>query len=113
MKTDDGTFLLKEEHIKLITAMYVDWCDDYDGAPAIDAKRPYGNSHIISDIYEVITGKSWNWDEEMSEDIKEELMKLHEETRTALQIVLCTQSFVPGLYKKYSKYNELTWELVD
>ena len=35
-------FWLKEEHIKLLRAAYVQWNNCETGAPEIDPKRPYG-----------------------------------------------------------------------
>jgi hypothetical protein len=106
-------FELKEEHIKLINRMYVYFDDfSYDGAPAIDSKRPYGNSSVAYDVYEILFGKEFDYDEhdEMPEELYEDLMKVHKETATALQIVLCTKSFEPGTYEKTSRYDSLSWK---
>ena len=45
-------FTVTEEHLKLLRRAYVDWEDCEFGAPAIDCKRPYGNSDVIADIGE-------------------------------------------------------------
>jgi hypothetical protein len=105
----EKTFELKEEHIKLLSNMYTDWDEGYSefGSPVIDLKRPYGNSDVISDMYEILEGKPLNEDELEQQGISydgfiknlyPEYKKLHEETETALQIVLHTKSFKTGLY---------------
>lgn len=50
-------FNLKEEHIKLLRAMYVGWSDCEYGAPEIDPKRPYGNSYVEGDVHEILTSE--------------------------------------------------------
>jgi hypothetical protein len=106
-------FELTENHIKLLNRMYVEWDDSaYDGAPAINIKRPYGNSAVAYDVYEIIHGKEWDYgeyDEEMPEEIYEQMLELHQETRTALQIVLCTKSFESGLYELKSAWDSRSW----
>lgn len=86
-------FELRKEHLRLLRYSYVRWQkygrDGY-GAAAIDPKTPYGNSFILDDLAEILGG-----------DLPlDELMKLHRETETALQICLTTQSFEPGLYER-------------
>ncbi len=92
-------FELKEEHVKLLSSTYVGWQDCETGAPAIDPKRPYGNSSVALDIYEVLTGEFIDDSEDLGEELVDEYMKLHEETETALQIILQTKSFEVGTYR--------------
>lgn len=109
-------FKLTENHIKLLSHMYVDWYEGaYDGAPAINIKRPYGNSSVAYDVYEIIHSKEWDYGEndEMTEEIYEHMLELHRETRTALQIVLCTKSFEPGLYELKNEWRSLSWGKVE
>jgi len=40
------TFVLTENHIKLLRKAYVTWEDGDFGAPSIDTRRPYGNSSV-------------------------------------------------------------------
>lgn len=108
-------FQLTEDHIKLLNRMYVEWDDGaYDGSPCINSKRPYGNSSVAYDVYEIIHSKEWDYGEndEMTEEIYEQMLVLHRETATALQIVLCTKSFVPGTYEKTNPYDSLSWRKV-
>lgn len=82
-------FELTENHIKLLNRMYVYFDNNaYDGAPAVDIKRPYGNRSVELDIFEIINGKEWNDDNEMPSGIRAELINFHRETSTALQVVL-------------------------
>lgn len=87
----------------------------YNGAAGIDMKRPYGNKDIYTDIAETL---GWDLFETMddekvlSKSQGELAIKLHQELETALQIVLCTQSFVSGLYRM-TGYDSLSWKLVD
>jgi hypothetical protein len=104
-------FELTEIHIKLLQGMYV-YFDDfgYDGAPAVDLKRPYGNSDTVGDVYEILYGEQWDYDEyeEMPDEVISEMLKLHRETGTALQIVLYTKSFEPGIYYR-PRYHTREW----
>lgn len=100
-------FELTKNHITLLRNMYFEY-DEYTetGAPVADCKRPYGNSDVAVDIYEILYGKTFDlYDEETDdykeewEEIRDELMRLHYGTATALQIILSTKSFEPGIYE--------------
>jgi len=95
-------FTLREKHIKLLSKMNVGWDNAEFGAPCIDPKRPYGNSSVLEDIAEIIgglDGKSCPHCGELINELDvERLNNLHKETKMALQIILSTQSFKPGLY---------------
>ncbi len=103
-------FTLTKDHIKLIRKMWVSWDDCEYGAPQIDPKRPYGNSDVVTDIYEILTGKELDDDKVLTETVCEKYDKLHSETETALQIILSTGKFKPGNYVS-SDYNN-DWKLV-
>ena len=92
------TFMLTEEHIKLLKRAYVDWWDCEFGAPIINPKRPYGNSDVIGDIGEILGIKPDNG-EDFTDEQEEGMNQIHKETQTALQIILSTGSFTPGLYE--------------
>lgn len=103
-------FELTENHIKLLNHMYVEFDDGaYDGAPAVNIKRPYGNSSCVYDIYEILNGKEWDSEDDMPEELWEQLMKIHRETATALQIVLATKSFDVGVYEISNRYSIRSW----
>ena len=72
-------FILKKEHLDLLTNAYVSWFDCEYGAPAIDCKRPYGNGDVADDMREILNSENLS---------DEECRKLHNETEIALQIVL-------------------------
>ena len=90
--------------------MYVGWNYCETGAPEIDPKRPYGNSWVPGDIHEILCGEYPK--DDLEEEVESYYMKLHKETETALQIVLCTKSFQPGKYVKENVYNDKSWKLV-
>jgi hypothetical protein len=86
---------ITDEHIKLLNRMYTSWGDCEYGAPSIDCKRPYGNSDVPNDIYEIL-----DWDksetEEYEKDETEERVgyndkrarAIHEEMEDVLQILV-------------------------
>lgn len=110
MTTYHETFELTEQHVKLLQAMYARFNDTaYDGAPAIDLKRPYGNSFVAGDVAEIL-GETVDFDDDdMLEEEVERFMVLHRQTGTALQVCLSTLSFEPGLYGRPSKYDTQWW----
>lgn len=135
--TAGATFTLTKEHIALLHRTYVDWNDDaYKGAPAVGLKRPYGHSSVIADVVEIllqVNGIDVNMTDHALEDFVsydregevrlltlpsgrkltyDDLMVLHRQTETALQIVLCTLSFVPGEYRKARQYDARSWQRV-
>lgn len=92
-----NTFKLTDQHIKLLRSAYVCWYGVEFGSPCIDPKRPYGNSDVCGDIAEIL-GMEFDEAEGLSDEMVDKLTKLHEETETALQIVLLTGEFKPGNY---------------
>lgn len=104
---DGTTFTLTEDHIKLLRAAYIGWDDCEFGAPAIDPKRPYGNSSVEIDIAETL---GWSLfidaDDEghMSKEQVERACRLHRETQTALEVILSTGSFEPGAYERTEEW---------
>lgn len=110
-------FELKQEHITLLRNAYVGWQDCETGAPEIDPKRPYGNSYILGDIVEILGEETPDEDNEQYEAWRktrgQELMKLHYETATALQVVLATESFKPGKFQRKERYDTTSWCRVD
>jgi len=104
------TFTLTEEHLKLLTHMYVGWSTCEYGAPEIDPKRPYGNSSVEEDIGEILgeepEGMDLDYpdDPEYTDEQRERYAALHLETQTALQIALETLKFEVGTYEKANQY---------
>lgn len=102
------TFKLKEEHIKLLQASYVDFDENaYLGAAAVDIKRPYGNKAVLEDIHEILTGEVVEYSE-LPKKLEEKYLKLHKETATALQIILVTGKFEVGTYEG-DRYFNRSW----
>lgn len=48
-------------------------------------------------------------DADMSDKRADELRQLHRETQLALQIILVTGSFEPGIYRKKNPYDDRSW----
>jgi len=95
-------FTLTQQHTNLLRRMNVRWEDEaYDGAPTIDAKRPYGNSGVWQDVAE-ITGLAQAVDDEgephWPQGTRDQCMALHRETEKALQVCLTAGTFEPGEY---------------
>lgn len=90
-------FTLTEQHVVLLRAANVRWDESEFGAPAIDSKRPYGNSDVIEDLGELL-GYGPEPERGYPDDVAATLNRLHRETETALQVVLATGQFTPGHY---------------
>ena len=101
MKSMKKRFELKEEHLKLLKNMCVSWVFCEFGAPAIDCKKPYGNSDVYEDMAKIIGIKGFVDSEEEIHFSKEQISlmnMLHRECKVALQIVLRTGKFESGIY---------------
>ena len=109
------TFEITEDHLKLLKNMFVNWWNCEFGAPAIDCKRPYGNGDVERDIARILGWKieeDEDGDVELSNDQLKIANKLHEETKTALQICLSAQTFEVGNYLNYEKYCDTKWKKI-
>jgi hypothetical protein len=94
-------FTLTEEHVKLLRRAYVNWDACEFGAPAIDPKRPYGNSDVLLDIAEILEEPLFEdagGEKHLSAEQAERSERLHKETQMALAVILRTGSFEPGRY---------------
>lgn len=88
------TFIVKEEHLKLLKRMYITY-DDYVefGAPEVNPKRPYGNGDVHNDISEIIglepELEKDDWGDGGFTDAQIDYMeKVHKEMKTVLQILV-------------------------
>lgn len=97
-------FELCPEHILLLRNAYVSWHDAETGAPSIDPKRPYGNSDVEGDVLNLLK----EFPDDPGDETREaqfteaqlrKAAKLHKETEMALQVVLSTGCFEPGVYE--------------
>jgi hypothetical protein len=108
--SDKNTFRVLPEHLTLLRNMYWRWDDCEFGAPAVDSKRPYGNSSVYLDLAEILGVKGEDASsgyEELTREQEEYLWKLHRETETVLAILISSGIMQPGLYKKGSARDAL------
>lgn len=102
-------FEITEDHLTLLQNAYVYFDDScYDGAPAIDLKRPYGNSWVAGDVWELLHGE---YPEELDDDQEHECIQIHRETGTALQICLTLGKFETGVYER-ENYKPRSWRKI-
>lgn len=113
MRRDNETFILTEDHLKLLQRAIIGWEDCEYGAPSIDCKRPYGNSSVAIDICEIL---GWDFDDEdgPTDEQRDAADNIHRETQTALQIVLLHLhiGIKPGTYMRRETYDSRSWVLV-
>ena len=109
MRTLD--FTLTDNHVKLLHAMFVGWDDCESGAPAVDPKRPYGNSYVPGDVRRILGWPSPSDDDRVDEEDRR-AYAIHRETELALQIVL-RHGPKPGHYRLADRYDRSSWQLVN
>jgi hypothetical protein len=115
-------FTVTVQHLVLLSSMYVEWSRIETGAPAINPKRPYGNSDVAFDILQLLGVEPVSRDEpsrywplgypNYSEDQEEWAIRMHRETEYALQICLRMGAFETGTYRRTDKYDIRSWERV-
>lgn len=90
-----------ENHIKLLQAVYIDWCGDEFGAPCINPKRPFGNSDVYGDIAEILGFKLADSEEEYEKYQRqiESLDKGYRQLQDCLQILCSNLSIEIGEYE--------------
>lgn len=107
-------FTLTADHIRLLRRANVTWDSAEFGAPAIDPKRPFGNSSVVRDIHEILGWPLPEDEEERERHLDREghgrAVMLYRQLETALQVVLATGSFEPGVYE-VDNYN-INWRKV-
>lgn len=89
-------FKLSEDHIKLLRHMCVEWDYSETGAPAINPKRPYGNSYVAGDVYKILTGNDGHF---LSEEQEDYYLNIHKQTLVALKVFLHNARLTPGDYE--------------
>jgi hypothetical protein len=111
MSFRETEFTITEDHMKLLNRMYIGWEDCEFGAPAVDCKRPYGNSYVYGDIAEILGIKGEvdlednEWD--FSEDQKAEMSRLHSEMQVVLQILV--KNAATGIKAGDTYVREASW----
>lgn len=81
--------LIKPEHLTLIRRMNWWWDDSEYGAPAVDSKRPYGNSGVLGDLRELL-GDGYSDDQ---------LEELHRELEVVMQVCTSRMAFEAGEFQ--------------
>jgi len=114
---DKTKFTVTEDHLKLVERMYVEFDSGCEfGAPAVDPKRPYGNSDVYTDMGEILGIIPTIVDEddedcaEFDDDQIALMDKLHNETAMVIQIILKTKKFEVGDYE--CEAYSIDWEKV-
>lgn len=97
------SFVVTQYHIDLMKRMNIDWCYDEFGSPAVDPKRPFGNSSVYFDMLEIL-GLPEQDEYTLTPDQTDYLDKIYAQTAIALQILVYFGSIEPGEYtrEKYS-----------
>lgn len=111
-------FQVTENHLKLLERTYVGWRDyAYDGAPGVDPKRPFGDSDVLRDIYEIThDGETPEGvdPEDFYEEDHPELQAIFREMEYVVQIALNLagkgQLIKPGIYFRPDRYCSRIWE---
>ena len=98
-------FIVTHDHLKLLQRMWIGWEDCEYGAPAVNCKRPYGNSDVEGDIAEIL---GWEYEEDdwngMPNSLREKAEKIHREMKTVLQILVVNLHIYPGEYERPNPY---------
>ena len=101
MLKPEKTFTLTKTHINLITQLNINQNQDHfyniPVLPMIDEKRPFGNSYILGDVFEVM-GLTPDENEDYTEAQKQEAYQALIELPQAMRIILHYQTFTPGTY---------------
>jgi hypothetical protein len=112
-------FIVTEDHLKLLGRLNLRWDDAYKGAVGADTKMPYGSSWVFHDIAEIIDPEGFAAVPDGNEEAisayeqanEERFLRIHEETFTALDIVLRTGQFTPGRYRRTDPWAH-NWERI-
>lgn len=105
-KLKNKSFVVKEEHIKLLQRAHFRYENYFDfGAPAMDSKRPYGNGDVYGDIGEILGWEKEELESEYydeytySDTQREAMLKIHKEMTTVLEILAKNLSIELGEYE--------------
>lgn len=121
-------FTVTDAHLKLLGRTYVGWNRSaYAGAPAVNIKRPYGNSDVVRDVIEIaglipagVDEDAW-WDgfyyeAPFARGARAAAELLHRQTAIVLQIALCLigrgEQIQPGDYRRPAAFDTAVWERV-
>lgn len=107
-------FTLTEDHLTLLQRARWLWNGDYGfGAVSIDGKYPFIDCGLVDNVCTIL---GWDYVDEDEDEAgaQEQAVKvkaLYEELLEALEIVLHTRSFVPGVYQR-AESRDARWEPV-
>ena len=85
---DELLFILTEDHIKLLRNANVSWCRDMCGAPAIDAKFPYGDSDLVASMAEILDIALDSEDDSAEADLVRERRRVRRHNAVMLGVIL-------------------------
>lgn len=111
MLTEKKYFTVTEDHLKLLKRLQFRYSDYMEfGAPEVDAKRPYGNSDVYSDIGDILEWEPADedrWGDKYFSDIQQErMLKLHKSMVTVLEILVSNNGVELGEYEA-SRYGSV------
>lgn len=111
MFNDKKYFTVTDDHLKLLERLQFTYEDYMEfGAPAVDPKRPYGNSGVYEDLGEILGWEPADedrWGETSYSDIQRERpLKLHKSMATVLQIMVTNNGVEVGDYEA-SRYGSV------
>jgi hypothetical protein len=96
-------FVVTDDHLKLARRMTTDWNSVEFGAPAIDPKRPYGNSDVYGDIAAILgiptDAEAEDHDDPYTDADYARMLQLHRQMEVVLQIALATGAFEAGAFE--------------
>ena len=106
-------FTVTEDHLKLLrnARLFWEYGEGY-GAPAIEPKRPYGESYVERSIAEILDAPDRGWEFEdgakayITPEAEERFTRLHEETLIVLHIALTAGELRPG---RYIRDGDISW----
>ena len=107
-------FELKETHLNLLK--FLTWGEIEDGVITTKGETPFGGFNHYDDMSVILYGKPENFDPLVDEEHEWEESKINEmdellhELPLAIEVVLNSRSFKPGLYK--TKYHNRDWKLI-
>ena len=102
-----------KEHLKLLENAYWRYEDCEFGAPAMDCKRPYGNSDVVSDIVEILgeEPKRCPHCDELLEDFDENrYVGLHKDLVDVLTILCKFADVGIEVGQTYTYVDSLGWQ---
>jgi hypothetical protein len=94
-------FVITADHLKLLRNLGFEYDASVEfGAPCVNPKRPYGNSDVYGDLREILNeGRPEPYSDE-------DLLRLHKQMTTVLQIIARTGRVATGRYDARKYFND-------